>query len=80
MKTLLLTIAQSAANPHAVFEYSVQLREERDVAESLDRLRGALFLTGAAVEGAKVIEDEGGSQWAASSELLKRLVCPLWTH
>jgi hypothetical protein len=78
MKTLLLTIAQSSANPPAVFEYSVQLREEADVAECLERLREALFLTGAAVERAKVIDDGCSSQSVISSDLVQRLVAPLW--
>jgi hypothetical protein len=80
MKTLILTIAQSSANPHAAFEYGLQLHKEADLDECLERLRGALFLTGATVESAKVIADDCGSEWAASSDLVQRLVTRLRTH
>ena len=74
MKKLILTIAHSCENPHAVFAYSVQLHKEADLAECLDRLRAALFLTGATVESVKVTDDDRGSEWAASSDFLQRLV------
>jgi hypothetical protein len=73
MKKLSLTIVQSCENPHAVFEYSVQLHEEADLTECLDRLRGALFLTGATVESVKVTDDDCGTEWAASPDLVQRL-------
>jgi hypothetical protein len=72
MKKLSLTIVQSCENPHAVFAYIVQLHKEADLAECLDRLRAALFLTGATVESVKV--DDCGSEWAVSPDLLQRLV------
>jgi hypothetical protein len=74
MKNLILTIAHSRVNPRAVFADSIQLHEEADLAECLDRLRVALFLTGAAVESVKVTDDDRGSEWAASSDFLQRLV------
>ena len=80
MKKLILTIAHSCANPRAVFAYSVLLHDEADLAECLDRLRAALFLTGAAVESVKVTDDDCGSEWAASSDFLQRLVGSPFKH
>jgi hypothetical protein len=68
-----ITIARSCINPHAVFECSFQLDEEADLAERLERLQAAAFLTGLAVQGAKVIDDDGGSRWVASPDVLHRL-------
>ena len=73
MKELILTVAQSCINPQAAFECSFRLDEEADLAERLERLQAALFLTGLAVKGAKVIDDDGDSQWIASPDLVQRL-------
>jgi hypothetical protein len=73
MKKLILTIAHTREDPHATFEYSLQLPKEADLAECLERLRGAVFLTGLAVQSAKVMDDECGCEWPASSDLLQRL-------
>jgi hypothetical protein len=73
MKKLILTIAQTCESPHAFFEYSLHLCGDADLADCLERLRGALFLTGLAVQGAKVIDDDCGCEWPASSDLLQRL-------
>jgi hypothetical protein len=80
MKTLILTIAHSCENPHATFRYSLQLHEEADLAQCLERVRGALFLTGLSVQSADVIDEDCGSEWAGSSDLLQGLVGPLWKH
>jgi hypothetical protein len=80
MKTLILTIVHSCESPHAVFEYSLQLHKEADLAQCLERVRGALFLTGLAVQNAEVIDDDSGCEWTVSSDLLQRLVGPLFKH
>jgi hypothetical protein len=80
MKKLILTVAPSSADPHAVSVHTFQLGKEADLAECLERLRGALFLTGSVVESAKVIDNDCGSEWAGSSDLLQRLVGPPFKH
>jgi hypothetical protein len=73
MKKLILTLALTCEDPTAVFEYSLQLRGDADLDECLERLRGAPFLTGLAVQSAKVIDDDSDCEWPASSDLLQRL-------
>jgi hypothetical protein len=73
MKTLILTIVHSCESPHAVFEYSLQLHKEADLAQCLERVRGALFLTGSTPESAEMFDHDFGSEWAGS-DLVHRLV------
>jgi hypothetical protein len=76
MEKLILTVAPSSADTHAVSVHTFQPGKEADLTECLKRLRGALFLTGSVVESAEMIEDDCGSEWAGS-DLLQRLVGPL---
>jgi hypothetical protein len=78
MKKLIISIAEKSATLPAVIECNFQLSEEVDPAECLERLRGALFLTGSGMQGARVIDADGGAEWIASSELLRRLNGPLF--
>jgi hypothetical protein len=76
MKKLILTVAANSADPHAVSVHTFQLGKEADLSECLERLRAALFLTGAVVESAEVFDDDFGSEWAGSN-LVQRLVSTL---
>jgi hypothetical protein len=78
MKKLVISIAEKLAMSPAVIECDFQLSEEADPAECLERHRGALFLTGSGVRGARVMDADGGTEWIASSELLQRLNGPLF--
>jgi hypothetical protein len=78
MKKLILTIAHSSENPHTSSEYSLPLDKEASLAQCLERLRGALFLTGSATQSVRVIDADCGSEWIASAELLQRLNGPLF--
>jgi hypothetical protein len=78
MKKLIISIAEKSATSPAVIECDFQLSEEVDPAECLERLRGALFLTGSGMQGARVMDADGGAEWIASSELLQRLNGPLF--
>jgi hypothetical protein len=61
-----------------VIECDFQLSEEVDPAECLERLRGDLFLPGSGMQGARVMDDDGGAEQIASSELFQRLNGPLF--
>jgi len=81
MKKLLISIASIAekmATSPAVVACDFQLSDEVDPAECLERFRGALFLTGSGMQGARVIDADGAVEWVASSELLQRLNGPLF--
>jgi hypothetical protein len=71
MKKLLISIAEKMATSPAVIACDFQLEDEVDPTKCLERFRGALFLTGSEMQGARVID--GGVEWIASSELLQRL-------
>jgi hypothetical protein len=43
----------------------------------LERFRGAVFLTGRAIESAKVVGDDNNTEWVASSDLLNKLNDPV---
>jgi hypothetical protein len=73
MKKLILTVAQGNASPTSALEYGFLLSEETALPEYLERLRGALFLTGAALQSAKVIDCDCRTEWFASRNLLQRL-------
>jgi hypothetical protein len=49
------------------------LSEEVILAEYLERLRQALFLTGATLQSAKVINGDCATEWFASPDLVQRL-------
>jgi hypothetical protein len=78
MKKLLISIAEKMATSPAVIAFDFQLSGEADPTECLERLRGALFLTGSGMQGARVIDADSGVEWIASSELLQRLNGPLF--
>jgi hypothetical protein len=63
MEKLITTVAHGNAGPSTALEYGFLLSEAASLPEYLERLREALFLTGAAPQSAKVIN-------AASSGLL----------
>ena len=74
MTKLILSVAENsdAAAVQYVFEPT------EDPVSCLERMRGALFLTGAAIKSAKVID--GGHEWIAPSDLLKSLNGPHQRH
>jgi hypothetical protein len=62
MKKLLISIAQKSATSPTVIEFNG---------------RGALFV-GSGMQGARMIDADGGAEWIASSELLRGLNGPLF--
>jgi hypothetical protein len=72
MKKLMIVVAQGNASPTPL-EYGFLLSETADLPEYLTRLREALYLTGAALHSAKVINEDHHTEWAASSDLVQRL-------
>jgi hypothetical protein len=70
MKRLIITVAHANASPTTALEYGFLLNEAAQISEYLERLRGALFLTGAAP---KVINDDCRTEWLASPDLVRRL-------
>jgi hypothetical protein len=73
MKKLILTVAHGNASPTTALEYGFLLSEEAALPDYLERLRGALFLTGAALQSAKVLNGDCGTEWLASPDLVQRL-------
>jgi len=73
MKKLILTVAHDNASPTAALEYGFLLSEEAALPDYLERLRQALFLTGAALLSAKVLNDDCGTEWFAPPDLVQRL-------
>jgi hypothetical protein len=73
MKRLILTVAHGNASPTTPLEYGFLLSEEAALPEYLEQLRQALFLTGADLHSAKVINDDCGTEWFASLDLVQRL-------
>ena len=57
MKKLIITVAPGNASPSAALQYGFLLSEEATLTEYLEGLRRALFLTGAALQSAKVIDE-----------------------
>jgi hypothetical protein len=72
MKKLIITVAHGDANPTTALEYGFLLCEEATPPDYLERLRQALFLTGAALQSAKVINGDY-TEWLASPDLVRRL-------
>jgi hypothetical protein len=72
MKKLIITVVQGNASPTPV-EYGFPLSDEAALADYLERLREALFLTGAALQSAKVINGDCGTVWCAAPDLVQRL-------
>ena len=73
MKKLILTVAHGNTSPTTALEYGFLLSEEAGLPEYLEGLRGALFLTGAALQSAKVIDGDCRTEWFASPDLVQRL-------
>lgn len=61
-----------------VFEYRFEPNEKEGLFACLARLRGVLFITGFAVEDAKVIVHDDGPDWIVPSNLLQMLNDPLF--
>jgi hypothetical protein len=73
MKKLIITVAPSNANRSAALEYGFLLGEGAELSDYLEGLRKALFLTGAALQSAKVINKDRAIEWLASPDLVRRL-------
>jgi hypothetical protein len=73
VKKLIITVAHGNESPTTALEYGFLLSEAAELPEYLERLRQALFLTGAALQSAKVINDACGTEWFASPDLVQRL-------
>ena len=73
MKKLIITVGQGNASPTTALEYGFLLGEEAALPDYLERLRQALFLTGAALLSARVINDDYGTEWFAPPDVVRRL-------
>ena len=73
MKRLIITVASGNASPSTALEYGFLLSEEATLLEYLEGLRRALFLTGAALRSAKVINENLVTEWLAPPDLVRRL-------
>jgi hypothetical protein len=73
MKKLIITVAHGDASPTTALEYGFLLGEEATPPDYLERLRQALFLTGATLQNAKVINGDCDTEWLASPDLVRRL-------
>jgi hypothetical protein len=73
MKKLIVTVAHGNPSVSTALEFGFLLSEEAAVPEYLERLQGALFLTGAALQSAKVLNGDSGTEWNASPDLVRRL-------
>jgi hypothetical protein len=71
MKKLIITVAPD--NASTALEYGFVLSEEVILAECLEGLRRALFLTGATLQSAKVINGDCATEWFALPDLVQRL-------
>jgi hypothetical protein len=71
MKKLIITVGHGS--PTTALEYCFLLSEEASLPDYLERLRQALFLTGAALQSAKVLNGDCGTEWLASPDLVQRL-------
>jgi hypothetical protein len=73
MKKLIITVAEGNPSVSTPLEYGFLLSEEAALPDYLERLRQALVLTGAALQSAKVINDDCGTEWFAPPDLVQRL-------
>jgi hypothetical protein len=73
MKKLIITVAPGNPSLGSVLEYGFLLSEGAALPDYLERLRQALFLTGAALQSAKVINDDCDTEWFAPPDLVQRL-------
>jgi hypothetical protein len=73
VKKLIITVAHGNESPATAIEYGFLLSQSAEPPEYLERLREALFLTGAALRSAKVINDDSRTEWFASPDLVRRL-------
>jgi hypothetical protein len=73
MKKLIITVAPSNAGRRDALEYGFLLGEGAELTDYLEGLRKALFLTGAALQSAKVIDGDCAIEWFASPDLVRRL-------
>jgi hypothetical protein len=73
MKRLIITVAPSNASRSTALEYGFLLGEGAELPDYLEGLRKALFLTGADLRSAKVINGGCIIEWFASPDLVRRL-------
>jgi hypothetical protein len=73
MKKLIIAVAPSNAGRSDALEYGFLLGEGAELTDYLEGLRKALFLTGAALQSAKVIDGDCAIEWFASPDLVRRL-------
>jgi hypothetical protein len=72
MRKLIITVAPNASRSTAL-EYGFLLDETAELPDYLEGLRKALFLTGAALQSAKVINSDRAIEWFATPDLVRRL-------
>jgi hypothetical protein len=73
MKKLIITVAPSGASRSTALEYGFLLNEGASLSDYLEGLRRALFLTGSALQSAKVINSDCATEWFAPPDLVRRL-------
>jgi hypothetical protein len=67
------TLEQGKWNVREIFEYRFELNEQEGLFACLARLRGVVFVTGFAVQDAKVIAEDDGPDWIVPSDLLQKV-------
>jgi hypothetical protein len=70
------TLEQGKWNVREIFEYRFEPNEQEGLFACLARLRGAVFVTGFAVQDAKVIVEDNGPDWVVPSDLLQKVNDP----
>jgi hypothetical protein len=73
MRKLIITVAPGNASPSTALEYGFLLGDGADLLDYLEGLRKTLFLTGAALKSAKVVNENFGTEWCAPPDLVQTL-------
>jgi hypothetical protein len=71
MQRVVLTV--SNGGQRQVLEYALEPNRGEHPLACLIAFRGAVFLTGCHIRGARVVESESGAEWIAPSNLLESL-------
>jgi len=70
------TLEQGKWNVREIFEYRFEVNENEGLFACLARLRGVVFVTGFAVQDAKIITADEGPDWISPSDLLEMVNDP----
>ena len=73
MQRVVLTVSNGGQNLMEVLEYALEPSRGEHPLACLFAFRGAVFLTGATIRSARVVESDSGAEWVAPSNLLESL-------